>query len=90
MLARRNLEAAEHLYRKAMEIDERLGRYEGMANQYTNLGEVMEARGDLEAAREMWTRSCELFAKLGAQEMVERVQSCIDKLPECARTDTTT
>ncbi len=36
------------MLRKALEIDEKLGRLEGMANQYGNLGVIYQARGDLE------------------------------------------
>ena len=57
------------MHRKALEIDEKLGRLEGMAIHYGNLGLVYEQRGDPQVpkAREYWVRAREprVFAKIG-------------------------
>ena len=37
---RGELDKAEEMHKKALEINEKLGRLEGMANQYGNLGSV--------------------------------------------------
>ena len=37
-------------YKKALALNQELGRKEGMANQYGNLGTVYSARGDLDGA----------------------------------------
>ena len=82
MKIRGDLDGAEAMCRRALEIDEKLGSLEGMANQYGNLGIVMKTRGDLDGARTMWRKSRDLYAKLGAQHMVDRVQGWIDELPD--------
>ena len=76
------LKEAERMYREALQIDQHLGRYEGMANQYHNIGEVLAARGDVPAAREMWTNARDLFARIGAKHLAGKTQDLIEKLPK--------
>jgi len=76
-----DLDGAEAMHRKALEIDHRLGHLEGMAAAYGNLGNVLRSRSDPTGARGMWTKSRDLYAKLGNKQMVDRVQGWIDKLP---------
>jgi tetratricopeptide (TPR) repeat protein len=59
---------AEQKYRKALEIDERLGRLEGMANDYVNLGNALWARGDLAGAEQMQRKALEIDERLGRLE----------------------
>ena len=47
---RGDLDQAEELYRKALEIDEEIGCREGMAKRYGTLGEISQMRGDLDRA----------------------------------------
>jgi hypothetical protein len=70
------------MHRKSLEIEEKLGRLEGMASDYSNLGTVEKRRGKFEWAREMWLKSRDLYAQLGAQHMVARVQGWLDDLPK--------
>jgi hypothetical protein len=70
------------MYREALQIDQDLGRYNGMANQYHNIGEVLAARGDVAAAREMWTNARDLLARIGAKHLAGETQGLIDKLPK--------
>ncbi len=62
---RGDLDQAEGMHRKALEIDEKLGRLEGMANQYGNLGLVYRKRGELDHAEAMHRKSLEIGEKLG-------------------------
>jgi Tetratricopeptide repeat len=55
------LDGAEALYRKSLAIKEKLGRLEGMAIAYGNLGLTERTRGDVRQARESFTRSRELY-----------------------------
>ena len=82
MQTRGDPDGAEAMYRKALGINEKLGRLEGIAINYGDLGNVMSTRGDLDGARELWTKSRDLFARLGAQHMVDQMQGLIDELPE--------
>ena len=66
MRIRGDLNGAEKMYRKALEIDEPLGRLEGMANQYGNLGIVMATRGDLDGAEKMFRKALKINEQLGS------------------------
>ncbi len=56
------------MHRKSLEIEEKLGRLEGMASQYGNLGNLLMTRGDLDGAEEMHRKSLEIEEKLGRLE----------------------
>jgi hypothetical protein len=72
---------AEKLHREALEIDRKLGRLEGQANQLGYLGLIAEQRKDFAEARRLWTESRDLFAKVGMPHRVEQVQGWLDGLP---------
>ena len=48
------------MHLKSLEIDEALGRKEGMARQYGNLGIVYKTRGELDRAEAMYLKSLEI------------------------------
>ena len=62
---RGDLNKAEQMHTKSLEISEKLGWLEGMANQYGNLGLIYRMRGDLDKAERMITKSLEIEEKLG-------------------------
>ncbi|MEN6336420.1 MAG: tetratricopeptide repeat protein [Phycisphaerales bacterium] len=62
---RGDLDRAEQMFRKALEIDEKLSRLRGMAAEYGNLGNIYSARGDLDRAEQMHRRAMEIDEKLG-------------------------
>jgi hypothetical protein len=68
------------MHRKSLEIEEKLGRLEGMASDYANLGVVREARGDVAGARHYWVKARDLFARIGMPHMVKQVQEWLDGL----------
>ena len=55
------------MYRKALAIDEAMGRKEGMAIQYGNLGNLFSDRGDLDGAEEMYRKSLALTRRWGGR-----------------------
>ncbi|MEE9251217.1 MAG: tetratricopeptide repeat protein, partial [Alphaproteobacteria bacterium] len=65
---RGELDRAEDMYEKGLEIDEALGSKEGMASKYGNLGILYKTRGDLDRAEEMYRKSLELHEALGRKE----------------------
>jgi tetratricopeptide (TPR) repeat protein len=65
---RGDLAGAEDLYRKSLEIEEKLGNQEGMAADYGNLGLIYRTRGDLDGAEELHRKALEIEEKLGRQE----------------------
>jgi tetratricopeptide (TPR) repeat protein len=65
---RGDLDGAEAMYDKSLEINEKLGRLEGMANQYCNLGNVLKTRGDLDGAEAMYHKSLKIDEQLGRLE----------------------
>ncbi len=70
---RGDLDRAEEMHRKSLEIDERLGRLEGMASDYGNLGNVYYTRGDLDRAEEMYRKTLEIDKRLGRLESITKV-----------------
>ncbi len=65
---RGDLDRAEEMHRKSLAIEEKLGRPEGMANQYGNLGLIYRTRGDLDRAEEMHRKSLAIEEKFGRLE----------------------
>ena len=67
---RGDLNKAEEMYKKSLEIDEKLGGIKGMAYYYGNLGVVYYKRGELDKAEEMHKKSLEIAEKFGLQEVM--------------------
>jgi len=76
------LAKAEDMQKKALEIDKKLGRLEGMASDYSNLGNVYEERGDIGKAREYWEKAVGLCKRIGMPHMVEKVEGWIERIRE--------
>ncbi len=70
------------MHRKSLEIEEKLGRLEGMANHSSNLGLIFEARGDVDEARKLWTKARDLYTKIGMPHRVEEMQGWLDEQPD--------
>ena len=76
---RGELDKAEKFYIKALSINEKLGRPEGMAYQYGSLGLIYRIRGELDKAKEYWQKSLALFTKVGAKNEIAKVRELINK-----------
>jgi tetratricopeptide (TPR) repeat protein len=63
-----DLDRAEEMDRRALAINDQLGRREGMARAYGNLGNVYSTRGDLDRAEEMYRKSLAIDEQLGRRE----------------------
>ncbi len=63
-----DLGPAEQMFRKALEINEKLGRPGAVASGYGNLGLIYQTRGDLDRAEQMLRKSLEINEKLRRQE----------------------
>ncbi|MGF1608924.1 MAG: tetratricopeptide repeat protein [Kiloniellales bacterium] len=66
---RGELELAEVMHRRALAIEERLGRRAGLADQYGHLGLLQQERGDLDQAEALLQQALDLNEELarGAQ-----------------------
>ncbi len=62
---RGNLDEAEAMYRKALDLYEELGHKEGMARDYGNLGIVHQRRGNLDEAEALQRKALDLHKELG-------------------------
>ena len=62
------LDHAEDMHNKSLEIEKKLGRLEGQADHYGNLGLIYRTRGDLDRAEEMLKKSLEINMELGRLE----------------------
>ncbi len=65
---RGDIETAEQMCKKSLEIEEKLGRLESMASTYNNLGAIYQMRGDLDKAEQMYNEALEINEKLGRLE----------------------
>ena len=66
----------------SLELNESLGRKEGMATQHANLGALAKSRDDLKAAWAHLRLSLELFKEIGAQPEIKQVQGWLDELED--------
>ena len=64
---RGDYDAAEPLYRRSLEIKERIGDQAGMAASYHHLGILAQDRGDYDAAEPLYRRSLEIMERIGDQ-----------------------
>ena len=62
---RNDLEQAEELYRKSLQIADQLGYREGMATAYWSLGVISQTRDDLEQAEQLYRRARALYFDIG-------------------------
>ena len=77
---RGDLDKAEEMHLKSLAIEENLGRQEGMASDYGNLGMVYKERGDTQKARQYWQKALEIFKKVGMKPEIEQTQENLDEL----------
>ncbi|MCP4594138.1 MAG: tetratricopeptide repeat protein, partial [bacterium] len=92
---RGDLDRAEEMFRKSLEIEEKLGRLEGMASDYGNLGVIHRTRGDLDQAEEMHRKALEINEELGRLEgmasdygnlgLIHRTRGDLDQAEEMHR-----
>lgn len=71
---------AERMQRRSLEINERLGRFEGMAFDYLNLGEIYKVRGDTSLARSLWMTALDLFERIGFSSKAAAIRSMLETL----------
>jgi len=62
------LDQAENTWRRALALAERVGRQEGVAMQYGNLGLIYQARGKLEDAEAMHRKALDIDERLGRHQ----------------------
>jgi len=62
---RGELDKAEEMHKKSLEIEEKLGRLGGMASEYGSLGLIYYTRGELDKAEQMYKRALGINEKLG-------------------------
>ncbi len=67
---RGDLDGAEKMHRRAIEINQKLRCLEGLATEYGNLGLIFRTRGDLDRAERMHTKALKIDQKLGRLEGV--------------------
>jgi len=69
-----NYPQAISYYQKALALNEELGRKEGIAIQYGNLGNVYQSQGDLGKAKKNWQISLSLFTEIGAELEIKKLK----------------
>jgi len=66
-----------HPHLHVLATDEALGRKEGLAINYTNLGTIYQTRGELDRACEYWGKSLKLYTDIGAQNFIRQMGAVI-------------
>jgi len=79
---RGELNKAEKMHKKALEIDEKIDNLEGVARHSSNLGLVYQKRGDIGKAKEYWEQALGLYKKIGMPHRVEKVEGWIEGLKD--------
>ena len=79
-MARGDWEVAVDYFTQALARCEELGRKEGMAQIYANLGAVAFKRGDLLEARQYWVHARGLYAEMGVQPKVAQIDEWLADL----------
>ena len=82
---RGDYDAAEPLYRRSLEINERIGDQVGMSYSYRRLGMLAQDRGDYDAAEPLYRRSLEINERLGNQAGLATSYAALGSLSETAR-----
>ena len=92
---RGDLDKAEEILHRALDTFEKLGRLDGMADQYGNLGSVYLTRGDLDKAEQMFHKALEIHENLGRLDsmasdygnlgLIHRTRGDLDKAEEMHR-----
>jgi tetratricopeptide (TPR) repeat protein len=77
-------DAAEPLYRRSLEISERIGDPRGVGTSNHNLGILAQMRGDYDAAEPLYRRSLEISERIGDQAGMAASYSALGNLIEAA------
>ncbi len=78
-----DLDRAEEMYRKVLDLEEQMGSKAGVAHSYYHIGKVYAARGDRDGARGYFARARLLLEKVGLRENAAWVQKAIEELDQC-------
>ncbi len=71
---RGDLEKGEEYHLKALALNEELGRKEGMANQFGNLGNLANDQSEKATACGHWATARRLFAEVGIPDKVALIE----------------
>jgi tetratricopeptide (TPR) repeat protein len=74
------LDKAEKMIRKSLEVNERMGKLRFAAMGYIELGWIYRERNDKEKEREYLQKAVELFKSIGAFKSAKGKQGLIEKI----------
>lgn len=69
-MSRGEFDAAEKMYRKALDVEEQRGNEQGLAMQFGYLGCVYICMGDLDGAETMFKKALVIEEKNGMEEVM--------------------
>ena len=68
------------MYKKALKIDKKIGRIEGQAIRYLNLGTVYKQRGGTGKSKDYYEKSVRFLERIGMTHIVKEVKDWISKI----------
>jgi tetratricopeptide (TPR) repeat protein len=77
---RRDLDQAEDMFKKSLEVEEKLDNKGAMAAVYGYLGDIFRIRTDLDQAEEMYNKGLKLFEAIGSEHMIEIMKTMLTNL----------
>jgi tetratricopeptide (TPR) repeat protein len=77
---RRDLDKAEDMFKKSLEVEEELDNKRAMATAYGYLGDICRIRTDLDQAEEMYNKGLKLFEAIGSEQMIEIMRTMLTNL----------
>ncbi len=78
------LSEAERMLRKAVALNDRIGRFGAVAAAYGNLGLARAKARDFKRARQMLLQALSIYQRLNRPKMVHKVQTMLTQLSKSA------
>ncbi|MGW8325580.1 MAG: tetratricopeptide repeat protein, partial [Desulfobacterales bacterium] len=77
---RRDLDQAEDMFKKSLEVEETPDNKGVLAKTYGYLGDIYRLKTDLSQAEEMYNKSLKLFEAIGSERMIGIVRTMLANL----------
>jgi tetratricopeptide (TPR) repeat protein len=77
---RRDLDQAEDMFKKSLEVEETPDNKGVMATAYGYLGDICRLKNNLNQAEDMYNKGLNLFEAIGSERMIEIMRTMLTNL----------